>query len=193
MSDGILCLGVDPGGFANIGLAQVRIPFDAARPLVVEWCSLLGTEPTKRKKTVRASSDMMDRGAIISRHLNAAFTRVRIAAVFTEGFSPLRSSMATAQQAWIFGEMTMITTLSSLPIFDIPPREVKRVLQAAGKAVVKDAVLRECVFTESVTAEIESIQESRRNHVYDAIGVVLAARSTNEVSSLLQMWKAAAQ
>jgi crossover junction endodeoxyribonuclease RuvC len=162
----VIVLGVDPG-FASLGLAAVELAGDV-RPLEA-W--VVRTEPSSRKRAVRASEDNVRRCVELATALEAAVTRWKPVALAAETMSWPRNAGAAAKVALAWGVLVALAHRHGLPLVQASPPDVKRAL-LGRKSAAKEEMIAE---VERRWPELElPSQVTLQEHAADAVAVVLA-------------------
>jgi crossover junction endodeoxyribonuclease RuvC len=171
-----MVLGVDPG-FAAFGLAAVELVEAGLRP-VAAWVER--TEPSARKRAVRASEDNVRRAQELAAALERAVARFAPVAVAAETMSWPRDAGAATKVALAWGVLVAAAHRHGLPLVQASPQEVKRALvgrKSAGKAEIVAEIERRW-------PELElPAQATLQEHAADAVAVVVACQT----SEVLQM------
>jgi crossover junction endodeoxyribonuclease RuvC len=163
----MIVLGVDPG-FASLGLAAVELGVDTCAPLAA-W--VVRTEPSARKRAVRASEDNVRRCLELATALEAAVTRWRPVALAAETMSWPRNAGAAAKVALGWGVVVAMAHRHGLPLVQASPMDVKRAL-LGRKTASKEEMIAE-VGRRWPDLELPP-QATLQEHAADAVAVVLA-------------------
>ena len=163
----MIVLGVDPG-FAALGLAAVEIGAGAPQPRAA-WVER--TEPSPRKRAVRASEDNVRRAQELANALERAIAEWQPVALAAETMSWPRNAGAVAKVALAWGAVCACASRHALPVVQASPQDVKRAL-VGRKSASKEEVIAEVErrFPELELPEARTLQE----HAADATAVVLA-------------------
>lgn len=163
-------LGLDPG-FANIGIAVVRIDGDRMVPVYLD---VLRTSKSDAKRQVRASEDNFDRAKDIAATLRELAVRYDVRMLTAETMSFPRNASVAAKMAMCWGVIAALADGLELPLAQASPQEIKKAVcgnKSASKEDVVDAVRK--LFPES-TKLLERVPASLIEHPYDALASVVA-------------------
>jgi Holliday junction resolvasome RuvABC endonuclease subunit len=186
MEGAVIIVGIDPG-FASLGLCKVELlPSGAEFPFDVR---LVETEKSDKKREVRAADDNVRR----ARELHAAIVEYlgsdRVVAFCAEAMSFPRSSSVAAKVAMAWGVIASIAEARGIPILQASPQAVKRAttgVKNSSKVDVENA-LRERY--ESCDELFELVTKSKREHVVDAVGAVVACLDSDVIRMARQVLK----
>lgn len=196
----MLGLGVDPGLRAT-GCALVEVDGNQINPvslfvLTTKPWKGKGKKPTKSADNARCAGDLaVSLDAELSRWRYATDARgeqrdgtVTIECLYVEAFSvpnvklardPMRLQALTSsacKTALVWGVLAMFSRLRGVPIFQVSPQRVKRVLTgkpSASKDEVSEALCAR-FGTRRLAKLLVGVPMPLRNHAYDALAAAVA-------------------
>jgi crossover junction endodeoxyribonuclease RuvC len=182
-----IILGIDPG-FANMGLALVRL--DPIGETVL-GLAVMKTEKDDAKRSTRAADDNVRRAREIGAELLKIADTYEVVMIAAECMSFPRSASVAAKMAMAWGVLAMLAEYRGIAIAQASPQRIKRVLCGSAKAS-KDEV--ESALLVRYGNHIEDLyhgNEGRREHVFDALGAVVATLDSEVVRVARAMAKVA--
>lgn len=182
-----IVIGVDPG-FASFGWAAVElVPLGAEpdrfnlEPFGLHQChervvelGVIRTEPSARKRSVRASEDNVRRAREVYAALAVVLDRHHPVAVCAEAMSYPRCSSAAAKMSLGWGVLVASCAERGVPIVQCSPQEMKLAVagsKSAGKVDVQEALTMR--FGDDLGDMIAATNKTLREHVADAVGAVV--------------------
>lgn len=156
-------LGVDPG-LASLGMARVRL---LAVGELVEELRVVRTEPSTRKRKVRAADDNVERLRVLLDALIVASQDV--VAICSEAQSWPRNAASAIKVGMVWGLLVAVADLRHVPILQVSPQQLKRTVagsRSASKEQVQTALERRYPELPDWPAY--------REHAADALGAVVA-------------------
>jgi crossover junction endodeoxyribonuclease RuvC len=182
-------LGIDPG-FANCGYAVVLLtPDGALKPMNM---GVFNTDKSTAKRNVLASDDNVRRAREISRFLrdllrNGPHGLVR--AVCAETMSFPRNASTSAKMALCWGVTASLAEEFDLPVLQASPQQLKLAVagdKSASKEDVKKALEKQ--FGRQVLTKLcEETTASKQEHLFDALGAVVACRDSEVLRLVRRM------
>jgi crossover junction endodeoxyribonuclease RuvC len=173
-------LGIDPG-FASIGFAAVGLA-SASERVLRAW--VVRTEPSARKRQVRASEDNARRAMEIAAAVEAALGEFAPVALAAETMSWPRNAAAAAKVALAWGVLCAAAHRHRLPLVQASPQEVKRAVcgrKSASKGEVIEAL--ELRYPDIELPDQLTLQE----HAADATAVVVACLEADVIRMARRM------
>lgn len=168
-------LGIDPG-FADIGC--VLVSADGSRLL-----RALHIKTSKSTRKIPVSVDNENRARDIYSSLLPLYEECAIVCVEAESYP--RNASSAAKVAMCRGVVIALAQQFDVSIVQVSPKDLKlRVVgrKSASKKEVEDAL------RVRMGSQVEIIDnnypKSKRSHIYDALGAVIACLSTNEMRLL---------
>lgn len=171
----MILLGVDPG-FAVMGFAAVELHPDKHRDKLTCW--VVRTEPSHRKRNVRASEDNVRRTREIAKAVSKAIYEHEPLVLCVETMSWPRNAGSVAKIALAWGALCAVAERHGIAIVQASPQEVKKAVtgsKTASKAEVIQAI--EARWPDVVWPEQATLVE----HAADAAAVVLATLDSDVV------------
>jgi Holliday junction resolvasome RuvABC endonuclease subunit len=168
----VIVLGID-AALCNLGIAAVDITPTGER--VVETL-VARTEPSPKKRKVRAIDDDARRVDELVRALDAAVTKHRPAVLAVEATGAGKGSKAVRAMALVFGAVVTVARLRGLPLVQANPIDVKLAMTGRKNASKDEVILAvEQRFPDVEWPSPVGIIE----HAADAVGVVVACLDTD--------------
>lgn len=180
----MIALGIDPG-FASLGLAAVELPaLSVAATPRVPRCWVERTEPSAKKRDVRASEDLVRRCRELAVALERAIAEWHPAVACAETMSWPRDQKAATRVALAWGIIAAVLERHGIPLVQASPQEVKKAL-CGRKDASKDDV--QLAVENAVEAVTWPAQKTLHEHAADAIAVVLACRDSELLRALRRL------
>ncbi len=197
-------LGID-GGLATFGMAVVKLcPGETdENNHHIEYIEVVTTKPSPKKFRIHSADDTLRRVREVNRRLRSLVAKYKPALIAVEQFSQPRSASASAKMAMAYGLVIATAEFHDIPLVQVPPQEVKRVLcrkKSASKAEVERAVkkhfARRALFDRngyliSGLTPVNNFEKqttaSKREHGFDAAGVAIVALESDMVRTIRSM------
>lgn len=172
-SEGFRALGVDPG-LSTCGVAIVRV--DEAHEYAEELRTIT-TTPSPKKRNVLANDDVFRRSREIVRVLRVYAANAHV--ICFEAWSPVRNAGAAQKVARTYGALAAICEEFDIPVVAPTPQQIKKKLTGrrdASKDDVRIALQARFDRNRDVFTRFDAnTPKTKREHGYDALGVVVAS------------------
>lgn len=182
----ITIMGGDPG-FASFGYAIAQIDGTGqVKPLIVRGVPvmrLISTDKSNKKLEVYAGDDNVRRCREIYIGLCEVFEAFKPKAFVVERMSYPRSAPVSHKMGLAWGAVVAATTNGNIPIVQISPQAVKKAL-TGSRSASKDAIQQTLHAQYGIDPGL--FTAAVREHVFDALGVVVAAYESSELLRLLK-------
>lgn len=181
MSDPLV-IGIDPG-FANCGFVVVELGATKEFDRVIAG-TVICTKKADKKRRVRAADDNVERGREIARHVLKVvreFGANRFIAICAESMSFPRHSGNAAKMAMTWGIIQTVAEVHALPIMQASPQELKRAVTGNSMASKEEIIrkLSKTFGTVKLAPFVEDLAESKWEHLFDALGSIVACYETD--------------
>lgn len=170
----MIALGVDPG-FAAVGLSAVELSPSSEKLM---RCWVFRTEPSEKKREVRASEDSARRTRELAEVYERAIGVYRPTVICAETMSWPRNAGAVAKVALSWGALCAVLQRHNLPLVQASPQEVKKALCGRKDASKEDVALAiEQRFPNVEWPKVKGLIE----HAADATAVVVACLNSEVI------------
>ena len=170
-------IGIDPA-FRALGWCCVEIDSHTER---IESVGLVRTEKAKSQK-VLVAEDNHECSRTLTNAVYGAIQAYKPHVICAESLVGSRSAKACTMQGMAWGIVSAVTTIADVPVVQVSPQKVKKVLtgyQTATKQEVEEAVCSRYPRLREIVNDINP--PSQREHVFDAVGVVISCLASTEI------------
>jgi Holliday junction resolvasome RuvABC endonuclease subunit len=185
-------LGLDPG-FSKFGWGALRVHERYEELLAM---GIFETKKEAKKRHVLQSEDSFERTREIAHFLGDKIRTYGPKVVCFEAWSPVRNASAAAKVAFAYGALA--SQAYGLPTVSPTPQRVKKRLtgrQSASKDDIEAAVLNYLITPHNPYADASykvvqqfrrDVPKSKRDHAFDAIGVIIASLESDIIRAARQ-------
>lgn len=186
----MLALGIDPG-LATLGLAEMEIFADSEQLRAMRTFT---TKASPKKMHILANDDVFRRSREIVRVIEPLVRDVRVQVICFEAWSPIRNAGAAAKVARTFGIIAALAEVYSIPVVSPTPQQVKMASTGrrdASKETVQASIRKRYRKDAGVFKRFEKdTPKSRREHGYDACGIIVASLDSEVIRGLRRFFSA---
>ena len=181
----IYVLGLDLG-LANCGWAVASLH---SKFIIPQEMGLITTKKSTKKQNVMASDDNFRRAKEVSSELEEIVAKYNPGLICVEAQSFPRSASSAAKTAMVWGSLATLVNQSGKPCVHVRPVDIKEA--ACGKAKASKKEVQEgldIMFEGKLEACFTTpVAPSNREHSYDALGAIVAAKETEPMIMLRNM------
>ena len=174
-------MGVDPA-FRNTGWVHMQLGDSSER---IQAVGLVRTKKTDKKMRILESDDRHRCCNEIAMALNSAIDVFVPHYICAEALVGSKGAAAATMQGMAWGVLSAITAVRKIPVFTVSPQGMKKALcgsKSASKEDIENAVKARYPNAAGIVGSINP--PGAREHVYDAIGVVIACLGLPEIMAL---------
>jgi crossover junction endodeoxyribonuclease RuvC len=186
MAPSVLVLGIDPG-LASCGLAVLDVAPERPRVVAVR---AFASKPSARKRHTYASDDTYERASALAEAVaeylaGGPGSPEPVRAVCVEAMSYPRHASAAHKMGVAWGTIAAVVSSRRVPLVQASPQKIKTLTAGARNASKGAVALAVAARVDGLEAALRDVRETAEEHVFDAIGAVLAC-SESPVLRVLQ-------
>ncbi len=193
-----VALGFDPG-FAAFGWAVLKLEpspgaLIASQPELLDF-GVVRTEPLAKKLSIYMADDDWRRCEELVTALNAIHGVWKPSVICVESVAGSKGAKGAAQMGRAWGALCVLRTLIwQTPFARVSPCELKRIVtqaatgkgsSGASKEDVEKATTQLVHWTDKAKESESQFRKADREHAFDAIGAVLACRTSEIVRAAI--------